>query len=228
MLSNHDPRTANGAAPAAPIRVAIIEDLSEVRECLKVLIDGTAGFRCTGDFPSMETALGAIKSCRPDLILVDLGLPGMSGAEGIQRLRDEQPGIPTVVLTIYEDDTRIFDALCAGACGYLLKTTPPARLLEALREAVGGGAPMTPAVARRVIQLFQDLKPPATADYGLTPHEVRLLKLLVDGHNYTTAAAELGVTAHTVSFHLRSVYAKLHVHSKTEAVAKALRHRLIK
>ena len=132
------------------------------------------------------------------------------------------------MLTVYDDDERIFGALCAGACGYLLKKTPAARLLECLREAVDGGAPMSPEVARRVITLFREIRPPQHADYHLSPHETRLLKLLVEGHNYKTAAVELGVTVNTISFHMRHIYEKLQVHSKSEAVAKALRNRLIK
>ena len=131
------------------------------------------------------------------------------------------------MLTIYDDDERIFDALCAGACGYLLKKTPPAKLLEGLREAVDGGSPMSPEVARRVIALFRDIRPPERADYELTPHETRLLKLLVEGHNYKTAALELNVSINTISFHMRHIYEKLQVHSKSEAVAKALRDRLV-
>jgi len=131
------------------------------------------------------------------------------------------------MLTVYDDDDRIFDALCAGACGYLLKRTAPSRLLESLREAVSGGAPMSPEVASRVIALFREIRPPERADYDLTPHETRLLKLLVEGHNYTTAAAELKVSYNTVKFHMRHIYEKLQVHSKSEAVAKAMRERLI-
>jgi DNA-binding NarL/FixJ family response regulator len=132
-----------------------------------------------------------------------------------------------LILTIYDDDERIFEAMCAGASGYLLKKTPPARLLENLKEAVSGGAPISPEVALRVIKLFREVRPPERADYDLTPYETRLLKLLVKGHNYKTAAAELSVSVHTVSFHLRSIYSKLQVHSKTEAVAKALHNRLV-
>jgi len=133
-----------------------------------------------------------------------------------------------MMLTVYEDDERIFDALCAGACGYLLKRTSPARLIESLREAVQGGSPMSPEVARKVVALFREFRPPERADYQLTPHETRLLKLLVEGHNYKTAAAELGVTFHTVHFHMRNIYQKLQVHSKSEAVSKALRNRIIR
>jgi DNA-binding NarL/FixJ family response regulator len=209
------------------IKVAIVEDRREIREGLATLIGGTEGFRCTGSFRSMEEALARIGHDLPDVVLNDIGLPGMSGIEGIRILRERHPGLQVLMLTVYDDDDRIFDAICAGACGYLLKKTPPARLLESLKEAVAGGAPMSPEVARRVISLFREIRPPERADYDLTPHETRLLKLFVEGHNYKTAAAELGVTVHTVSFHLRSIYDKLQVHSKTEAVAKALRDRLV-
>ena len=214
-------------SPPAVIKVAIVEDQREFRECLAILIDGTEGYRCTGSFRSMEEALDKIGASLPDVVLVDIGLPGMSGVEGIRILKERYPGLLLVMNTVYEDDERIFDALCAGACGYLLKKTPPARLLESLREAVAGGAPMSPSVARRVIALFQDIRPPDRADYHLTPHEVRILRLLVEGHNYKTAAAELRVTTNTISFHLQRIYEKLQVHSKSEAVAKALRNRLV-
>jgi DNA-binding NarL/FixJ family response regulator len=210
-----------------PLRVVLIEDLREVRDGLAALINGTAGFRCVAAFRSMEAALARIKSDVPDIILTDLGLPGMSGIEGIGHLRKMFPEIPIIALTIYDNDEQIFNALCAGANGYLLKNTPPARLLEALQESVDGGAPMSPDVARRVVRLFREFRPPETADYHLTPQETALLKLLIDGHQKKSAARELGISFHTVSFHLRNVYEKLQVHSKSEAVAKALRERLV-
>jgi DNA-binding NarL/FixJ family response regulator len=211
-----------------PIKVAIVEDRRELREGLGMLINGTEGFVCSGTYRSMEEALSAVAAAAtPDIVLSDIGLPGMSGIEGIRLLKDRFPDLIILMLTIYEDDERIFDAICAGACGYLLKKTPPARLLEALKEAVQGGAPMSPEVAARVISLFREIRPPQRPEYELSPHETRLLKLFIEGHNYKTAAAELGVTVHTVSFHLRSIYDKLQVHSKSEAVAKALRNRLV-
>ncbi|HEV2665903.1 MAG TPA: response regulator transcription factor [Blastocatellia bacterium] len=209
------------------IKVVVIEDIREVREGLTTLINGTPGFRCSASYRTMEEALRAIGHERPDVILVDLGLPGMSGIEGIRILKERYSETPTVVLTVYDDEDGIFDALCAGASGYLLKNTQPARLLECLQEVVGGGAPMSPEVARRVIKIFREVRPPARANHNLTPQETELLKLLVEGHNYKTAAAELGITTNTVSFHLRNVYAKLQVHSKSEAVAKALRDRVV-
>jgi DNA-binding NarL/FixJ family response regulator len=209
------------------IRVMIVEDRHQIRQGLSVLIDGTEGFRCTGAFISMEQALPEIEKDRPDVVLVDIGLPGMSGIEGIRRVKKRHPEMLMLVLSIHDDDDRIFAALCAGASGYLLKTTPPARLLDSLRECVAGGAPMSPEVARRVIELFRDFRPPEAVDYHLTPHEIRLLKMLVDGHNYKTAADEIGVSFNTVSFHMKKVYEKLQVHSKSEAVAKALREKLV-
>jgi DNA-binding NarL/FixJ family response regulator len=215
------------AETETPISVAIVEDRREIREGLAMIINGTPGFRCSGSYRSMEDALDQIDRDPPHIVLNDIGLPGMSGIEGIRILKERYPDLLVLMLTIYDDDERIFDALCAGASGYLLKKTPPARLLESLREAVAGGAPMSPEVARRVITLFREFQPPDSGKYELTPHEIRLLRLFVDGHNYKTAATELGVTVHTVSFHLRSIYEKLQVHSKSEAVAKALRSRLV-
>jgi DNA-binding NarL/FixJ family response regulator len=151
----------------------------------------------------------------------------MSGIAGTAELRKRFPHVIPLVLTVYEDDDRIFQALCAGACGYLLKKTPPARLLEGLKEAAGGGAPMSPEIARRVIALFHKVKPPPRAEHQLTPHELRILKLLVEGENYKSAAAVLCVSINTIAFHMRHIYEKLQVHSKSEAVAKALRSGII-
>src|SRR5262245_14272377 len=211
----------------ASIGIAIIEDQREVREGLAMLINGTAGFHCTGGYRSMEEALRQIGNRLPDVILTDIGLPGMSGIAGIRILKARHPEVPIVALTVYDDEEDIFNALCAGASGYLLKDTQPARLLESLKEVIGGGAPMSPEVARRVITLFREVRPPERASHNLTPAEIELLKLLVEGHNYKTAAAELGISINTVSFHLRNIYEKLQVHSKTEAVAKALRNHIV-
>ena len=215
-------------AEAAALKIGIIEDQPKIREGLRSLIDGTNGYRCVGSFGSMEEALAKVSYDLPDVLLVDIGLPGMSGIEGTRRLKDQHPGLAVLMLTVYDDDRRIFDAMCAGACGYLLKKTPPARLLESLKEVMGGGAPMSPEVARRVVALFREIRPPEQADYQLTPHEIRILALLVEGYNYKTAGDELGVSINTIRFHMRSIYEKLQVHSKSEAVAKALRNRIIR
>lgn len=214
-------------ADEPPLRVVLIEDLRDIREGLAALINGTAGFECVASYGMMETALSKIEKERPNAILTDLGLPGMGGIKGIERLREIFPDVPIIALTIYDNDTEIFSALCNGANGYLLKNTPPARLLEALREAVDGGSPMSPTIAARVVKLFRTFRPPEHADYRLTPQETELLKLLIEGHHKKTAAREMNISFHTVSFHLKNIYAKLRVHSKSEAVAKAIREHLV-
>jgi len=209
------------------IKTAIVEDMRDIREGLSTLINFTDGFSCTGSYRSMEEAIPRIRHQIPDVLLSDIGLPGMSGIDGIRILKEQYPQMTVLMLTVYDDDDRIFDAICAGASGYLLKRTPPAKLLENIREAVSGGAPMSPEVAMRVIKLFREVRPPEKVDYDLTPHETRLLKLLVEGHNYTTASEELRVSYNTIKFHMRHIYEKLQVHSKSEAVAKALQNRIV-
>jgi DNA-binding NarL/FixJ family response regulator len=209
------------------IKVTIIEDQSDIRECLTFLVNGTEGFTCAGSFRSMEEALEKISYSLPDVVLADIGLPGMDGIKGVRILKKLYPNLLIIMITVYDDDERVFDAICAGACGYLLKKTPPSKLLDSIKEAVQGGAPMTPEIARRVITLFREIRPPERANYELTPHEIRLLKLFVEGHNYKTAAVELNVSVNTINFHVRNIYSKLQVHSRSEAVAKALLDRLV-
>ena len=220
----------NTAPITAPqtTRVVIIEDLRDIREGLATMLNFTDGFKCVGKFGSMEEALRCIGRDVPDIVLSDIGLPGMDGIEGIGILKERYPELIILMLSVYNDNERIFDALCNGAVGYLLKKTPPAQIIESIREAVSGGAPMSPEIARKVITIFRDFRPPERVEYDLTPHEERLLKMMVDGHTKKTAAAEIGVSVNTVSFHLKRVYEKLQVHSKSEAVAKALRNRIFK
>lgn len=226
---SHAPKNegATGRQASRPIDVLIVEDQRDIREGLARLIDRAAGFRCVGRYRSMEGALAGRLSDPPAVALLDIGLPGISGIAGIEPLKARYPNVLVLMITVHDDDERIFEAMCAGACGYLLKKTPPENLVESVREVVAGGAPMSPEVARRVVELFRKFQPPKRADYHLTPYELRVLGMLVDGHNYKTAAAELGLTVHAVSFHMRHVYEKLRVHSKSEAVAKALRQRLL-
>ena len=212
---------------AKSIKTAIIEDIAQIRDGLATLINFTDGFVCTGSYRSVEEAVQKIPYSVPDVLLSDIGLPGKSGIEGVKILKEKYPDIVVLMLTVYEDDERIFDALCAGASGYLLKHTQPAKLLENIREAISGGAPMSPEVAMRVVKLFREITPPDRSDYDLTGHETRLLKLLVDGHNYTTAAKRLGVSYNTIKFHVRNIFDKLQVHSKSDAVVKAMRDRLV-
>jgi DNA-binding NarL/FixJ family response regulator len=223
VISTAEKIETSGAA----LRVVLIEDLRDIRLGLTALINGTPGFDCVAGYGSVETALAQIERVGPDVILTDLGLPGMSGVEGIVRFREIFPEIPIIALTVYDNDEQIFNALCSGANGYLLKNTPPARLLEALQEAASGGSPMSPTIAARVVKLFRTFRPPEYAEYHLTPQETELLRLLIEGHHKKTAAREMSISINTVSFHLKNIYEKLQVHSKTEAVAKALRERLL-
>jgi DNA-binding NarL/FixJ family response regulator len=209
------------------IGVAIIEDQKETREGLSFLINSADGFECRHIYGSMEAALDGIGSNPPRVALVDIGLPGLSGIEGVRILRARYATIAPVLLTVYKDDDRIFEAICAGACGYLLKTMPPRRLLEAVREIAEGGAAMSPEVAIRVVELLRKPQTPEQSPAVLSQQEMRLLKLLTEGHQNKTAAAAMGISVHTVNFHLRSIYEKLHVHSRSEAVARALREGLV-
>ncbi len=209
------------------IKVGIVEDRNEIREGLATLLRNSDDYECTGAYRSMEEALASIPSNMPDILLCDIGLPGMNGIEGMKILKVKYPNLLTIMLTVYDDDERIVEAICAGASGYLLKNTATARLMTSLKDVVAGGAPMSPEVARRVMELFRKSPPPKQVDYNLTPHELRLLKMLVDGHNYKTSAATLNLSVNTISFHMRNVYEKLQVHSKSEAVAKALKDRLV-
>src|SRR4029079_19754196 len=212
------PRAPDVRRQPPVLRGVIIEDLREVRDGLTRLVDTTSGFQCTGSYRTMEAALTGMFLSRPDVILTDIGLQGIDGIECTRLLRERFPAVPILALSVYDDDDKVFDAICAGASGYLLKNTAPARLIESLREVVDGGAPMSPDIARRVITLFRDFRPPARASYHLTPQETQLLKLMVEGHHYKTAARELNISINTVSFHLKHIYEKLQVHSKTEAV----------
>lgn len=210
-----------------PTRVVVIEDERELRDGLRALLDFTPQFACVGCFAQMEDALPMINKETTDLILTDIGLPKMNGIEGTLKLRERFPDLPIVVFTVHDEDDKIFQALCAGANGYLLKNTSAEKIIEALTEVLAGGAPMSPNVARRVVRLFREFRPLEKADYHLTAQETQILKMLTDGHHYKTAAADLGISTSTVSFHLKNIYEKLQVHSKTEAVAKALRERLV-
>lgn len=209
------------------IRVAIVEDDRATREGLRLLIDGTPGYDCIGTFRSVEEALPAIEKLAANVLMLDINLPGMLGSEGVRKFKEKCPAIEILMLTIYAGQDLVFESICNGACGYLLKKTPPAKLLEAITEAFHGGAPMSPEIARKVVTLFQKTGPPQKLDEQLTPQEVRLLTLLSQGYSYQRAGDQLHISVNTVRDYIRSIYEKLHVHSKSEAVAKALKSRII-
>jgi DNA-binding NarL/FixJ family response regulator len=190
-----------------PIRVAIVEDQRTIREGLALLIDGAVGFRCTGPFASMKDALPKVVADPPSVLLIDLGLPGMSGVEGIRKLHERLPGLPVLVLAVYDDDDRILEAVLAGARGYALKKTPPDVLLACLRSVSAGEAPMSPELARQVLGLWSNGK---TAS-GLSPDEVRILEKLAEGHVYQTAAVELTLPAREIGFRMKRVYDRIHL-----------------
>lgn len=206
-----------------PTRVAIIEDDPDIRHLLQLLLDGSPGYQCKNAFASCEVGIPAIIQQPPDIVLMDIDLPGMHGIEGVRRLRQVLPEIPVIMLTVHEDDEAVFDALCAGAIGYLVKGLPPVRLLAAIDEAKGGGSPMSPSIARRVVRSFQSLTPPNP----LSERETEVLKLLCEGDNYSTIAEKLYISGNTVRSHIKSIYKKLEVNSRAAAVLKASKERLV-
>ncbi len=208
------------------IAVAIVEDDRRYREGLVMLLEGTPGFSLVGAYGSIEEATTRPASA-PDVLLVDIQLPGIRGSEGVQALKRRWPGAQALMLTALEDEAALFQSLCHGAVGYLLKRTPPARLLDAVIEAQGGGSPMSPEIARKLVRLYQTTPAPTPLDADLTVQERRLLGLLAEGQSYQTAADALRVSINTVRGYIRTIYEKLQVHSKAEAVSKALRAGLL-
>jgi DNA-binding NarL/FixJ family response regulator len=210
-------------------RIAVVEDDAAAQEALRLLIDGTPGFRCVGAFGSAELGLEELGTLRPspDILLLDINLPGMQGSEAARYFHERHPGMAILMLTLFYDEDRIFEALCNGASGYLLKKTPPDRLLQAIREARDNGAPLSPEIAHKVVRLFREFRPPAKVGGDLTRLEVRLLSLLAEGYSYQAAADDMRVSINTIRNYIRSIYDKLHVHSKSEAVSKAIKARLI-
>jgi DNA-binding NarL/FixJ family response regulator len=214
--------------PARELRIALVEDQARTRAGLVALLARAAGFKVVAAWGSMEEALPELERAAPHVLLSDIGLPGMSGIDGVRRAKERMPGLPVLMLTVYSDNDRVFDALCAGAAGYVLKDTPPDRLVAAIRELAEGGAPMTPEIARKVVTMFQKVAPPRSSDHALTARELDVLQALADGHSYKTAGGALDLALDTVRFHVRSIYAKLHVHSKSEAVLAALRKGIVR
>lgn len=211
------------------INVAIIEDNNTIREGLAALINGTTGYACTGSYDNCEDFLAKFPKIVCDVVLMDIGLPGMNGIEGVKRAIEINPDINILMLTVYQENSIVFDALCAGACGYLVKKTPPLRLLEAIKEAYDGGSPMSAQIARKVIDVFHHNQNiiPTNSKYDLSSREKEVLTGLAAGNNYQGIADSLFISIDTVRHHIRNIYKKLHVHSQSEAVSKAIRKGLI-
>jgi len=208
------------------IRISIVDDEKALRESIATFINGSPGFRCVSTYGSAQAALQGLPGDRPDVVLMDINMAGMTGIECVARLKELMPEVQTVMLTVYEDTAQIFDALSAGASGYLLKRSNPSKLLEAVREVHEGGSPMSSSIARKVVASFQKAKPSGqkeSAHPHLSPREEAVLNLLSKGHTYKLIADELGISIDTIRTYLRRIYEKLHVQSRTEAVAKYLR-----
>lgn len=205
-----------------PIRVSIVEDDDKIRESLVVLIEGSTGFRCVSAYPNAEDALQDIPRKKPDVVLMDIGLPGINGVECVRLLKAAEPDIQIIMLTVYEDNNKIFSSVEAGATGYLLKTTPPDQLMSAIREVHAGGSPMSSGIARKVLQSFFKVRRGEIEEVNLTEREREILDLLAKGFLYKEIGDTLHIAVDTVHSHLRHIYEKLHVRSRTEAVVKYL------
>lgn len=213
-------------APSKISRIWLIEDNDAFRGALARVVSQQPGMNCDHAFTSCEDALATlVREVPPDVILLDVGLPGMSGLEGIKRLRDAAPRTRVIMLTMFDDHDKVFKAICAGAAGYLLKTTPGEKITEAIREVLEGGAPMNAQIARMVLDRFAALSAPKE-DYGLTEREREVLQLMVNGLIKKEIADKLSLSYHTIDTHLRNIYQKLHVHTRAGAVVKAVRERL--
>src|SRR5882672_3409245 len=205
------------------ISVSIVDDEKDLRDSIATFVNGSAGFRCVSAYNNAEAALKGLPTDKPDVVLMDINMPGMTGIECVGRLKVMAPEIQIVMLTVYEDTDKIFKALSAGASGYLLKRLTPAKLLEAIREVRAGGSPMSASIARKVVASFQKAGPAGEKQVHLSPREQAVLDCLAKGLTYKQIADQLGISIDTIRTHLRRVYEKLHVQSRTEAVAKYLR-----
>jgi DNA-binding NarL/FixJ family response regulator len=207
------------------IRVAIFEDNLLVREGMQAILNGSAGFNCTGAWPDASNLEIKIKGSTPDVVMMDIEMPGLNGIEATKMIKDKFPDVKILIQTVFNDSDKIFNALCAGASGYILKNDPPARYLEAVEEVFNGGAPMSPSIAKKVLQFFSHkniiLVAPEAEDYQLSEREKEIIVLMTQGNNYRTIAEKMYISYETVRTHVKKIYKKLHVASRSEAILKA-------
>lgn len=210
------------------IKVAIFEDNRSLREGLAVMIGGTPGFDCVGAFPNCNNLLRNISQANPDVVLMDIEMPGINGIEAVAMIKEEYPDMKILMETIFDDDEKIFNSICAGAEGYILKHTSPAEIMEAIKEIHEGGSPMTPSIANRVLKMVK-LRPETGSKetFDLTDREKEILMCLVKGMSYKMVADACFISIETVNVHIKNIYRKLQVHSKSEAVAKAIKGKIV-
>ena len=207
-----------------PVRIAIFEDNDRLRESLVALFKGMDEYEVAGDYNNCNDAANIARVYQPDVVLMDIDLPGDSGIKGVVKIKENHPNSAVIMYTVFEDDEKLFQCLCAGANGYLLKKTPPARLIDAISEVIEGGAPMSPSIARKVLNSFQQGK---SLRYDLSPREAEVLQLLIKGYSAKMIAAELNVSFDTARYHLKNIYKKLHVNCGKEAIAKVLGEHIV-
>jgi DNA-binding NarL/FixJ family response regulator len=212
------------------IRVTIFEDYADMREVLSTLVSSSSDFLLAGAYPNAMDVLSVVRKHKPDVVLMDLQMPGLSGIEATRIIKEHYPQIQVLVQTMFDDNERVFAAICMGASGYILKSTPAEKILESIADAYNGGSPMTPVIARKVLTMFaqqQQTLSPTVEYYELSPREKEILGFLTQGMSYKMIADACGISYGTVNSHLKKIYEKLHVHSATEAVQKALLQRII-
>jgi len=207
-----------------PVSIIIFEDNDQLRESLVTLLNNSEDYKVVGDYGQVTDAANIIRRYRPEVVIMDIDLPEKSGIEGVRIIKETKPETLVVMYTMFEDDEKLFNSLCAGANGYILKKTSPYKLFEAINEVMEGGAPMSPTVARRVLQTFQNK---SAARYHLSPRETEILHLLIKGYSVKLIAAELKIAFDTTRAHLRNIYQKLHVNCGKEAIAKVLSEKII-
>ncbi len=209
------------------IRVLIYEDNPQLREGLTMLIDGSEGFNVVASYKNCNNILSELKTWEPDVLLMDIDMPGVNGIEGLKKVREINQEVKILMLTVFDDNKNVFEALKNGANGYLLKKTPPAKLLEYIGDVASGGAPMTSSIATQVLKMFSELPQQSNNEYNLSEREKQVLQFLVNGYSYKMIANDMFIAIDTVRSHIKKIYEKLHVNSKSEAVAKAFKDKLL-
>ena len=210
-----------------PISVALVEDNKDLRIGTAYVLRSAPQFDVVGAYETAEELIASYDDIQPDVIIMDIELPGMNGIEATRQIKIAHPNVQIVILSVFEDDENVFQAICAGACGYITKPVLPDRLRDIVEQAFGGSSPMSPHIARRVLEMFKQFIPPPKSDYNLTQREIEVLDFLIQGFDNKAIAEKLFLSTYTIRAHIRNIYDKLHVHSKSQAVAKALKERLV-